>query len=373
MSPRQRIILVGAGAGKDGAPHPGGQHTASMGLARYAEANGYSLEIIDITQSNFPVPPVRRRLMRGVRRIAALIRLLCSGGLKGVIVFAASGLSVVERICMCALCRVFRVPEVLFVLSGHFMNDVNASAWTRLWARVLLKIPFRIGAQGTPWVDLYKSLGVDERRIIVARNWLPPWVTLSGARDGTRIVGHVHFIFVGWLVRAKGVNELMDAIGMLKPHYPFRVSIVGGGTLEPSLKTVVEQRGWGDDIAVLGWKSADEVQALLAQADVFVLPSHAEGFPNALLEAMAKGLPAICADVGGIRDSLIDGENGFLIAPRRASALAEAMEKYLQDPGLIQKHSEAALRILAKNHDWKSNCQQVFDVFDLQENGGRHG
>lgn len=373
MSPKHRIILVGAGAGKDGAPHPGGQHTASMGLARYADAKGYSLEIIDTTQSNFPVPPVRRRLMRGVRRIALLIRLLRSGCVKGVIVFAASGLSVLERICMCALCRVFRVPDVLFVLSGHFMNKVNASAWTRLWARVLLKIPFRIGAQGTPWVELYKSLGVDERRIILARNWLPPWVTISGAREGTNIVGHVHFIFVGWLVRTKGVNELMEAIEMLKPHYPFRVSIVGGGTLEHSLKTYVEERGWGDDIAVLGWKNADEVQALLERADVFVLPSHAEGFPNALLEAMAKGLPAICSDVGGIRDSLIDGENGFLIPPLRATSLAEAMEKYLKDNGLIQKHSEAALRIVSKHHDWKSNCKEVFDVFDLHQNGGRRG
>ena len=362
---KHRIVLVGARPGGDLALNPGGQRTASMGLARYAETRGYGLEVIDTTQSSFPVPPFRQRLISGVRRIAWLIRLLRSGWVKGVIIFTSSGVSVLERICMSALCRLFRVPDLLFVRSGHFMNKVRASAWTRLWARVLLKIPFRIGAQGRTWVELYKALGVREVRIVLARNWLLPWAAISCTRETSKMTGLIHFIFVGWLVPEKGVKELIEAIEMLRPHYAFRCSIVGGGTLEEGVKRCIEERGWAKDVAALGWKSAGEVEALLEQADVFVLPSHAEGFPNALLEAMAKGLPAICTNVGGIPDSLIDGENGFLIPPRQSEPLAGAMRKYLEDPGLIKKHSEGALRILRQNHDWAANCKKVFDVFEF--------
>jgi glycosyltransferase involved in cell wall biosynthesis len=254
------------------------------------------------------------------------------------------------------------VPAVFFMRSGHFMNEVRSSGWWALCSRLLLKIPFRIGVQGGNWIDFYRGLGVTNERIVLVRNWLPESVEIVNEPKTVRFNHLVHFIFVGWLVREKGICELLEAIGSLKSRYRFRCTIVGGGTLEGNVRQNIEDSGW-EDIVVLGWKSGDEVRALLETADVFVLPSHAEGFPNALLEAMAKGLPAICSDTGGISDSLIDGVNGFLIPPRAGRRLAQAMERYLLDPELIGRHSQSTLRILRMNHDWESNCRKLFSIF----------
>jgi glycosyltransferase involved in cell wall biosynthesis len=101
---------------------------------------------------------------------------------------------------------------------------------------------------------------------------------------------------------------------------------------------------------------------LLDEADVFVLPSYAEGFPNALLEAMARGLPAICTDVGGVSDSLHHEINGFLIPPRNVDALVEAMSCYLRDTSLVERQSSETIKIVAKNHDRVANCKLLFSA-----------
>jgi glycosyltransferase involved in cell wall biosynthesis len=99
---------------------------------------------------------------------------------------------------------------------------------------------------------------------------------------------------------------------------------------------------------------------MLSSADVFVLPSYAEGFPMSLIEALSKGLPAICTDVGGISDSLRDGVNGYLIPSRQVPPLVDAMERYLMNPQIIAEHSRASLEIVRANHRAEANCELVF-------------
>ena len=361
---RNKYVLVGAKPSREVAQNPGGQLTASIGLISYLRLHGHDVEIIDTTQSSFPVPPFRVRLIKGSKRLVTLFWLFCSSEVSGVIIFASAGFSFYERICMSALCRLFGVPDLFFIRSGHFMTAVHASSWTAFWARFLLKVPVRIGAQGSNWSEFYRSLGVNPARISVIRNWLPDWVTIVNTPKPLRLDEPIHFIFVGWLVREKGVLELLDAISELRSRHHFRFTFVGSGTLEEQVQKCIEVSGWGTDVVALGWKSPEEVQQLLISADVFVLPSYAEGFPNALLEAMAKGLPAICSDVGGISDSVIQGVNGFLIPPRETQPLVEAMESYLRYPDLIKSHSQATLNMLRKNHDLIINCQKILDVLN---------
>jgi glycosyltransferase involved in cell wall biosynthesis len=360
----KNFVLVGAKPVNDVGQNPGGQLTASSGLLKYARAHGYDLQIINTTQSSFPVPAFHHRLARSIGRAVSLIRSLRNDRVNGVIIFTSAGLSFYERIVLSLVCRLYRVPDLFFVRSGHFLNKAQTSFWARFLARLLLKLPFRIAAQGENWVRFYSSIGVARRRIVLIRNWIPECSNIVNRPKLVNAEHRLHFIFVGWLVQEKGVNEILEAIGMLRPKYSFRFTFVGGGTLEEKLKKHVMQQGWIDDVAVLGWRTANEVDMALSSADVFVLPSYAEGFPNALLEAMSKGIPAICTDVGGIADSLKDGENGFLVPARQAKALADAMQRYLRNPELINMHSQATLQVLRENHEWEANCRKLFSVFD---------
>jgi glycosyltransferase involved in cell wall biosynthesis len=364
---REKYILVGAKPSKDSAQNPGGQLTASISLANYLKSKGHDIEIIDTTQSSFPIPSFHLRLLKGLTRIVMLLKLLRTNDLRGVIIFASAGFSFYEKICMSACCRIFGIQDILFVRSGHFMTAVRTSPWTAFWVKLLLKVPFMIGAQGNNWVDFYNSVGVETARISIICNWLPEWVKIVDTPKIRKLGKPVHFIFVGWLTKEKGVVEILDAISELRSRFRFRLTFVGSGTLETQVKQRIENSNWGSDIVALGWKNSEEVQQLLMSADVFVLPSYAEGFPNALLEAMAKGLPAICSDVGGVSESLHHGVNGFLIPPRKCQHLVEAMDQYLRHPEMIAHHSQATLHVLRSNHDLGKNCQKLLSVFSTIE------
>lgn len=340
--------------------HPGGQGTATFTALEYARDMGYMLNIVDTTQSSFPVPPFFKRLTRGIKRLAELARLLGGGEVAGVVIFASSGFSFFERITCSLLCRIFGVRDLFFQRSGFFIDEVASSPWRRMVVRHLLKLPYRIGAQGKNAAEFYRSLGVEPERIAVIRNWLPESVPMQRMPRAYVPGELLHFIFVGWLVREKGVLELLDAIESVRRQFRFRVTFVGGGTLVRAIETRIEQGGWTGDVLVTGWKRPDEVLQILDKADVFVLPSYAEGFPNALLEAMARGLPAICSDVGGISDSLHHATNGFLIPPRNSQALADTMSRYLMDTSLIQSQSTETMKIVAENHDRAANCNLLF-------------
>jgi glycosyltransferase involved in cell wall biosynthesis len=363
-----KYILVGAKPGKDASQNPGGQLTASISLTQYAKLHGIDVETIDTTQSSFPIPPFFVRLVKGASRLVMLLKRLCTQDVHGVIIFASAGFSFYERICMSALCRLFGVQDIFFMRSGHFMTAVQDSSRYAFWARGLLKVPSLIGAQGDNWVVFYRSLGVDITKVRVIRNWLPDWIKVVDTPKKLRMDEPIHFIFVGWLVREKGVIELLDAISELRSHHRFCFTFVGSGTLKAQVKQRIEESDWGEDVVALGWKSNEEVEQLLMSADVFVLPSYAEGFPNVLLEAMAKGLPVICSDVGGVSESLKNGVNGFLIPPKETKPLIQAMDYYLRHPDVITHHSQAALKILRDNHDLKTNCQRLFSIFSDSDN-----
>lgn len=344
--------------------HPGGQGTATYTALDYAREMGYKIKILDTTQSSFPVPSFFSRFFRGIGRLTQLTYLLGTGGVTGVVIFASSGFSFFERMAGSFLCRVFGVRDLFFQRSGFFIDEVTRSPWRRAVARQLLRLPHRIGAQGKNWTEFYQTMGVEPARIAVIRNWLPESVELRSAPKSHRPGTLLHYVFVGWLVPEKGVLELLEAISLIRLEHRFRLTFVGGGTLEKKIAERAKQYGWSDEIVIAGWKQPCEVIQILDEADVFVLPSHAEGFPNALLEAMARGLPAICTEVGGISDSLYHDINGFLIPPRNAMALADAMSRYLMDPSLISSQSAETLKIVARNHDRKANCKLLFAAVD---------
>lgn len=357
----KEFILVGADPANKRAEHPGGQLTASEGLIRFSELHGFNLEVIDTTQSSFPVPQKRVRILRGLARVKQLNQMLSDKRYNGVIIFSSSGLSFYERILMAGLCRIRGVQSMLFVRSGHFINSVNSSKSIAFLSKILLKVPSMIGAQGNPWIDFYKSLGVSESRLCLVRNWIS--FDFPVAQRRVKFVqARLKFIFVGWLVEAKGVPQLLGAIEILKNKYDFELTLVGGGTLEKQVseRSKLDLKGY---LNVLGWQDKKQVLKLLADSDVFILPSVAEGFPNALLEAMASGLPAITTDVGAISDSVSDNVNGFLLRDSNPERIAEAMEAYIKDPKLVERHSQKTLKIFEHQHGWEANCSYLFSQF----------
>lgn len=148
------------------------------------------------------------------------------------------------------------------------------------------------------------------------------------------------------LLPYKGHADLIEAIARLKPRVqPTQFLLVGADRgIGPELRARARQRGVADSVTFLGQRS--DIGAILAAADGFVLPSHEEGSSNALLEAMAAGLPIVATDIGGTREALGDGAFGALVPPRDPASLAAAIDRLLDgladESGPVRAQAAAA-------------------------------
>ena len=147
------------------------------------------------------------------------------------------------------------------------------------------------------------------------------------------------------LIAYKGHRDLVDALALIKDRLPqsWRLLAVGRDDgIGAELKTQAQSFGIGDNILWLGERN--DVDELLSASDMFVLPSHQEGFSNALLEAMAARLPVVATAIGGNSDAVVDGETGSLVPVRDPRALAAAILRLAQDPDLRASFGEAGRR-----------------------------
>jgi glycosyltransferase involved in cell wall biosynthesis len=142
------------------------------------------------------------------------------------------------------------------------------------------------------------------------------------------------FVFVGRMVHDKGIEELKEAFSRLD-----NAELTLVGPLEQNIDPVSDScRRWidgGNGVTYVGFK--DDIRPYFANADVFVFPSHREGFPNTPLQAGAMGLPVIATDICGCNEIIIDGVTGLLIKPHDADQLYEAMKSLAENVALREK------------------------------------
>ena len=155
-------------------------------------------------------------------------------------------------------------------------------------------------------------------------------------------------VAIGRLIVKKGFANLIRACALLFEHgRPFRCEIFGEGPLENQLRAQIEESGLKELVQLPGPKPQHQLRERLAAASAFVLASvpEAEGgmdnLPTVIMEAMATGLPVISTRIGGIPEMVIDNETGFLVRPDDPVALADAIEKVINDRSLGQKLGQA--------------------------------
>jgi glycosyltransferase involved in cell wall biosynthesis len=163
------------------------------------------------------------------------------------------------------------------------------------------------------------------------------------AREHLGITGRPTLVSVGSLTKQKGYPYLLEAAAKLKEPYPHFIWLVLG---EGSERKVLEEKatalGLRDDVRFLGMK--DNVIDYLRAADIFVLASLWEGLPNVVLEAMACELPVVATEVGGVRELIEDGVNGFLVPPKDAGALAQKIRYVIELPEAERQRVGSAAR-----------------------------
>jgi glycosyltransferase involved in cell wall biosynthesis len=177
--------------------------------------------------------------------------------------------------------------------------------------------------------------GIDRRRILYAPDRDAEYRAAFGLVPGEPVVGSI-----GNLVEAKGHRHLIDAFARVVAARPgARCLIVGGGPLEGELGALIAERGLTACVRLLGFR--DDVPSLLRLFDVFCFPSLDEGLGTSLLDAMARGVPVVASDAGGIPEAVEDGREGRLVPAGDADRLAVALLDVLADPAAARAYGEA--------------------------------
>ena len=172
------------------------------------------------------------------------------------------------------------------------------------------------------------------------------------------------FVFIGRVVRDKGIDELVEAFSLLHSEHP-QTRLILVGRAEDNLDPVSPntRRTIASHPAIEAVGNQSDVRPWLAASDALVFPSYREGFPNVVIEAGALDLPSIVTDINGSREIIVHGQNGIIVPPRNAQALLQAMTQFVQNPQATQAMALKARQMIASRFE-KSFVQKcLFDYY----------
>jgi teichuronic acid biosynthesis glycosyltransferase TuaC len=172
-------------------------------------------------------------------------------------------------------------------------------------------------------------------------------------------------LFVGRLVEAKGIFELIEAFSQIQLQQTgTHLVFVGDGRDRLKLENQVRQRGLSSTVHFVGMISHSEMPHWLSAADLLALPSHNEGLPNAIVEAMACSIPVVATNVGGIPEVVEDKKSGLLIEKGDIDSLTNAIVSLLKDEERRKKMGAYGRSIIEQNFSWQKSAQALRGLYD---------
>ncbi|MBN1845776.1 MAG: glycosyltransferase family 4 protein [Sedimentisphaerales bacterium] len=217
--------------------------------------------------------------------------------------------------------------------------NVHVRGWLGRWLLPIIRRADFITVTGPNMRREMIERGVPADRIAV----LPHGIDLDHFAVADPERARYTAIFVGNLIALKRVDLILEAFGRVaKTHPAARLCIVGDGPLAPDLKRQAQELGIAAAVDFAGY--VDEVSPYLADARMIIIASEHEGLPFALIEGLCRGLVGVCTPVGTIPHLIADGENGLLFARGDAEALAQCINRLLDNEPFYRRLREASLR-----------------------------
>jgi glycosyltransferase involved in cell wall biosynthesis len=285
--------------------------------------------------------------------------LACFGQRPAIVhVHAASRASFVRKAIVLLIARLAGCKTIFHLHGGGFRQfaTVEAGSLMQRWIRHTLEASSVVITLSNGWAGFVRGYA-PRARVCVVPNSVPLPSPASAQPERGRI------LFLGRLEAAKGVFELLGAAARLAPAHPALRLVFGGEGDADALRRKAAELGIGERVEFLGWVGPQARDEQLARASVFCLPSHAEGLPMAMLEAMAAGTAVVASSVGGIPETIVDGDNGVLAPPRDEAALAGALDQVLGDETLRARLASNARVTIEQHYSTEVVCGQLSALY----------
>jgi glycosyltransferase involved in cell wall biosynthesis len=261
-----------------------------------------------------------------------------------------------------------RRPWVAFH-HGYTTPDLKMRFYNQL-DRWSLRAPARIATVSRAFEQQLRDTGVPAGRITVLHNAIDPhWMVGALDREAARSrlgIGKEERVVatVGRLSSEKAHVDLVRAVVKLDEldhDLPVRVVIAGEGPERSSIERLARELGISERVTLTGFLA--DSRPVYAAADVIALSSLSEGSPNALLEAMAAGVPVVATAVGGIPEIVTNEETALLVAPRSPEALAAAIRRVFAEPEASRARADRAGIIVASRYSPSERVRKLAELY----------
>lgn len=286
--------------------------------------------------------------------------------------------------------KLARVPVIIYTAHGFYFHELMAP-WKRrfiIWMEKVLgrcctDMLFTQSAEDAK-TAIQERIMPEDRVVYIGNGvpleafGLPPNPNLRaelGLGKKDKVVG-----FIGRLVREKGMEELLKAMGPVIKEFPQAKLLVVGDTLESDrdrqatrrLKELVQRNGLEEVVKFAGFR--EDIPELLTIMDLFVLPSYREGMPRTVLEAMAAEKPVVATNIRGCREEVVHSETGYLVPVKNPVKLAEAIIEILSDKMLAKRMGEAGRQRAIEFFDERNVIEKQLGIYRklIQQKGLGH-
>lgn len=250
--------------------------------------------------------------------------------------FMPRGLNLYRDTGICLLIKLLG-HRPLIHLHGRGIKEAAENSTIKRWM-------YKMAFSGTQLISLSASLKQDVVNVykgdpLVLANGIdaPVYNRLERDSDNIPVI-----LFFSNLFIAKGIYDFLDMLCQLKASDTAFRALIAGGEGDVTMAEVVafcEQKGFAQQVEILGSVTGADKWEVFHKADLFVLPSHNECFPLTILEAMSAALPVIATRIGGIPDMIEEGKDGFIVEMKDRNQLTKKIKQLITDPALIRSMS----------------------------------
>lgn len=323
---------------------------------------GQALEALGVEPLDYPLDRTGINPLNDLRTLFHLYRLMRKGRPDAVIAFQPK-----PNIYALLAARLASLPVRAAVVEGlGFAFTPGEETFKKRVVRVVLKALYKLSFAFAHKVFF---LNPDDLREFVAQGLVRPEkaVLLGGIgvplEEWPPAPPHLEpltFTLIARLLREKGVREFAEAARWVKARHPgVRFLLIGPLDTNPGAISETEVRSWVEE-GILEWIPwTEDVRPYLTETSVYVLPSYREGVPRSTQEAMAMARPVITTDVPGCRETVVEGQNGFLVPPRDVEALVVAIERFIQDPSLVERMGKESRKLAEERFNARAKSAQV--------------
>ena len=293
----------------------------------------------------YPSIPIKSKTLFYLLSVAQVIKtLLLDTSIKIIHLHSASNGSFVRKSLIALIGMAFRKKIIFHLHGGAFKSFYSRASIFKPGIRMVLKKSDTVICLSKQWHDYYSNT-LSLKNVVSISN---P-VELSEGEDYFRVGPVVNLLFLGRICDDKGIFNLIEYLRTSKYFIEDRLKLFIGGVGEHErLLNIISDPSFNSNITYHGWVDDNVKRQLLEEADVFILPSHFEGLPVSILEAMAFRKPIIATDVGGISSIVKNGVNGWLLNPKNLKQLDLVFAEIFDNRPLLYSYGLNSYREASK-------------------------